>query len=55
MGVGCFFKPAVELIQIVCQLLILYSAGGWCLIIRNVFKTFPAESLEDNLFLSLPE
>ncbi len=25
-GVGCFFKPAVELIQIVCQLLILQSA-----------------------------
>ncbi len=25
MGLGCFFKPAVELIQIVCQLLILYE------------------------------
>ncbi len=27
--VGCFFKSAIELIQIVCLLLILHSAGGW--------------------------
>ncbi len=26
-GVGCFFKSAIELIQIFCQLLILQSAG----------------------------
>ncbi len=26
-GVGCFFKSAIELIQIVCLLLILHSAG----------------------------
>ncbi len=37
----CFFKPAVELIQIVCQLLILHSAGGWCLVTGDVFHTFP--------------
>ncbi len=36
-----FFKPAIELIQIVCQLLILHSAGGWCLVTGNVFHTFP--------------
>ncbi len=29
---GVFFKSAIELIQIVCQLLILQSAGGWCLV-----------------------
>ncbi len=33
----CFFKPAVELIQIVCQLLILHSSRGWCLVIDDVF------------------
>ncbi len=37
----CFFKPAVEFIQIVCQLLILQSAGGCCLVIGDVFQTFP--------------
>ncbi len=41
---GCgmfFFKPAVELIQIVCQLLSLHSAGGWCLVVGDLFQTFP--------------
>ncbi len=38
---GVFFKPAVELVQIVCQLLILQNAGGWCLVIGDVFHTFP--------------
>ncbi len=53
---GVFFKPAVELIQI-CQLLILQSAGGWCLVSSDSIIPFytEAESLEDNLFLSLPE
>ncbi len=37
----CFFKPAIELMQIICQLLILHSAGGWCLITGYVFNTFP--------------
>ncbi len=37
----CFFKPAIELIQIVCQLLILHSAGGWCLVVGDLFQTFP--------------
>ncbi len=37
---GVFFKPAIYLIQIVCQLLILQSAGGWCLVIGDVFQTF---------------
>ncbi len=32
---------AIELIQIACQLLILHSAGGWCLVIGDVFQTFP--------------
>ncbi len=41
VGVGCFFKPAVELVQIVCQLLILHSARGWCLVTGDVFYTFP--------------
>ncbi len=52
---GVFFKPAIELIQIVCQLLILHSAGGWCLVIGDVFQTFhtEAESLEENLFHAL--
>ncbi len=36
-GVGCFSKSTVKLIKIICQLLILQSAGGWCLVIRNVF------------------
>ncbi len=27
-----FFKSAIELIQINCLLLILHSAGGWCLV-----------------------
>ncbi len=36
-----FFKPAIELIQIACQLLILQSAGGWCLVTGDVFHTFP--------------
>ncbi len=40
-GVGCFFKPAVELIHIVCQLLILHRAGGWCLVVGYLFQTFP--------------
>ncbi len=31
-GVGCFFKPAIELIKMACQLLILHSAGRWCCI-----------------------
>ncbi len=51
----CFFKPAVLLIQVVCQLLILHSAGGgggvscnwWCL---SYLST--AESLEDHFFLA---
>ncbi len=57
MGVGCFFKPAVELIQIICQLLIVHSAGGWCLVVVISFRPFhsDAESLEDNLILSLSE
>ncbi len=37
----CFFKPAIELIQIVCQMLILQSAGGWCLVNVDVFHAFP--------------
>ncbi len=37
----CFLKPAVELIQIVCQLLSLHSAGDGCLVIGDVFQTFP--------------
>ncbi len=37
----CFFKPATELIQIVCQLLILHSAGGWCLVVGDFFQKFP--------------
>ncbi len=57
MGVGCFSKPTVKLIKIVCHLLILHDAGGWCLVICKVFQNFhtEAESIEDNLFLSLPE
>ncbi len=35
------FKTTVKIIQIVCQLLILQSAGGWCLVNRNVFHTLP--------------
>ncbi len=50
--VGCFFKPAIELIQIVCQLLILHSAGGWCLVVGYLFYT-DFESLEENWILSL--
>ncbi len=38
---GVFFKPAIKLVQIVCQLLILHSAGGWRLVIGDVFQTFP--------------
>ncbi len=34
-------KPAIELIQIVCQLLNLQSAGVWCLVTGDVFHTFP--------------
>ncbi len=33
-----FFKSAIELIQIVCLFL---SAGGWCLLTGDVFRTFP--------------
>ncbi len=46
---GVFFKPAIKLIQLVCPLLILHSAGGGCLV--NSFIPFhtEAESLEDNL------
>ncbi len=40
-SVGCFFKPAIELIQIACQLLILHSAGGRSLIVGYLFQTFP--------------
>ncbi len=40
-GVGCFTKYTVKLIKIVCKLLILQSAGGWSLVIRNVFQAFP--------------
>ncbi len=36
-----FFKSAIELIQIVCLFLILNSAGGWCLLTGDVFRTFP--------------
>ncbi len=35
------FKPAIELIQIICLLLILHSAGGWCLVFVYLFQTFP--------------
>ncbi len=38
---GVFFKPTVELIQIVCQLLILHTAGGWCLVVGCLLQTFP--------------
>ncbi len=31
-GVGCFSKSTVKVIKIVYQLLILQSAGGWCLV-----------------------
>ncbi len=34
---GVFFQIYSKLIKIVCQLLILQSAGGWCLVICNVF------------------
>ncbi len=34
--VGCFSKDSVKLIQIVCQLLILQSAGGWCLVTGDI-------------------
>ncbi len=40
-GCGVFVKPAVQHIQIVCQLLILHSAGGWCLVVGDLFQTFP--------------
>ncbi len=40
-GMGCFFKSTIELIQIVCLLLILQSAGGWCLVTGDLFHTFP--------------
>ncbi len=36
-----FFKSATELIQIVWLLLILHSAGGWCLVTGEAFHTFP--------------
>ncbi len=36
-----FFKSALELIQIFCQLLILHSAEGWCLVVGYLFQTFP--------------
>ncbi len=32
---------AVELIQIVCLLLILHSAGGWCLVVGYLFQATP--------------
>ncbi len=56
----CFFKPAIELIQMVCQLLILHSAGGWCLVTGDDFHTFPHWSSITGrefvpLFISLPE
>ncbi len=44
-GCGVFSKSTVKVIEIICQLLILQSAGGWCQFVM---------SLEDNLFLSLP-
>ncbi len=34
-----FFKSAIERIQIVCLLLILHSAGGWCLV-GYLFQAF---------------
>ncbi len=40
-GVGCFFKSAIELIQIVCLLLILHIAEGLCLVTGDVFHIFP--------------
>ncbi len=40
-GCGVFFKSAIELIQIVCMLLILHSAGVLCLVTGKVFHTFP--------------
>ncbi len=40
-GQGCFSKPTVKVIQIVCQLLILHSAGGWCLVTGDVFHSLP--------------
>ncbi len=39
-GVGCYSKSTVKIIKTVCQLLIFQSAGGWCLVICNVFQTF---------------
>ncbi len=43
-GSGVFFqtysKTHANRLQIVCKLLILRSAGGWCLVIDNVFHTF---------------
>ncbi len=33
-----FFQTCI---QIACQLLILQSAGGWCLVTGDVFHTFP--------------
>jgi len=40
-GDGCSFKPAVKLVQIVCQLLIFHSAGGGCLVVGDLLQTFP--------------
>ncbi len=40
-GVGCISKSTVKVIKIVGQLLILQSGGGWYLVNRNVFQTFP--------------
>ncbi len=38
---GRFFKTAIELIQIVCQLLILHSAGEeGCPVVGDLFQTF---------------
>ncbi len=41
VGVGVGVKSTMELIQIVCLLLILQSAGGWCLVTGDVFHIFP--------------
>ncbi len=40
-GFGVFFQTYSKIIQIVCQLLIIQSAGGWCLVTGDVFHTFP--------------
>ncbi len=40
MGVGGF-KSAIKLIQVISKLLVHLSAGGWCLVVGDGFRTFP--------------